>query len=471
MTINIISSHRYLEEKKYIIHVLVEDFLGIKCNICFNDEIQYKSLYLLECQGASKKIIIKDIFFQTSPDNWLDEKSLPDLPLEDWLFPSELKNSLPSNGVPVLYGDKLHNGSFFKMQPDSIQLGIDIFGAAFFMLSRYEEVVNPIGDAHGRFPAKASLAYREGFLDRPIINEYIEILWWCMKRLWPGLEKKPRKFRMIPTHDVDHPYVVNGLPFHKMARSCAGDLIRRKNPYLSFQRFQSWLKTNKLGADHDLANTFDYIMDKSEEVGLQSAFYFKGGFTNINYDYNYSLDDPWIRKLIRRIHSREHEIGIHPSYETYADPKKTLEEYFCLKKVVEEEQIEQKQWGGRQHYLRWEVPATWRNWEEAGLDYDSTLGYADYPGFRCGVCYEFPVFDLQERRPINLWERPLIVMESSLLNENYLWLTHDGAWKMIVPLIEACKRYNGDFVFLWHNSYLLRTDDQLVYERILSEAK
>ena len=53
------------------------------------------------------------------------------------------------------------------------------------MLSRYEEAVLLDRDDHDRFPATASIAYKTGFLDRPIIDEYVEILWVAMKRVWP----------------------------------------------------------------------------------------------------------------------------------------------------------------------------------------------------------------------------------------------------------------------------------------------
>ena len=69
-------------------------------------------------------------------------------------------------------------------------------------------------------------------------------------------------------------------------------------------------------------------------------------------------------------------------------------EFERLISVAEEEGICQDVWGGRQHYLRWEAPTTWRAWEEAGLDYDSTLTFADHAGFRCGVCFEYPVYDI-----------------------------------------------------------------------------
>ena len=57
------------------------------------------------------------------------------------------------------------------------------------MLSRYEEYVDSSRDVHDRFPAKASLAYKEGFLDQPIINEYIELLFACMLCLWPNIKR------------------------------------------------------------------------------------------------------------------------------------------------------------------------------------------------------------------------------------------------------------------------------------------
>jgi hypothetical protein len=52
------------------------------------------------------------------------------------------------------------------------------------MLTRYEEVVKSDRDEHDRYLATASLDYQEGFLERPIFNEYLEILWACIKRLW-----------------------------------------------------------------------------------------------------------------------------------------------------------------------------------------------------------------------------------------------------------------------------------------------
>lgn len=53
-----------------------------------------------------------------------------------------------------------------------------------------------------------------------------------------------------------------------------------------------------------------------------------------------------------------------------------------------------------QYFFPWETPTTFQNWQDAGLNYDTTLSFAtlsfaDVAGFRCGVCYEFPTFNLK----------------------------------------------------------------------------
>ena len=54
--------------------------------------------------------------------------------------------------------------------------------------------------------------------------------------------------------------------------------------------------------------------------------------------------------------------------------------------------------GGRQHYLRWKSPDTWRILEKTGLKYDVTLSFADHEGFRCGICFPYKPFDVVENR-------------------------------------------------------------------------
>ena len=129
------------------------------------------------------------------------------------------------------------------------------------------------------------------------------------------------------------------------------------------------------------------------------------------------------------------------------------------------EGITQATWGGRQHFLRWAAPL-WPAYEHAGLAYDTSLSFADKPGFRAGICCEYPVFDLAEHKALRLRERPLVAMETTLLQ--YLSLDDDAALERLAALKETCRRFGGDFTLLWHNDHLFWRGGRRVYREALA---
>jgi hypothetical protein len=189
------------------------------------------------------------------------------------------------------------------------------------------------------------------------------------------------------------------------------------------------------------------------------------GVTSPAHDGDYSLDDPWVRALLREIHSRGHELGIHPSYDTYRNPDAIRSELERLRAACAAEGIEQGAWGGRQHYLRWENPTTWRAYAEAGIAYDSSLHFPDHPGFRAGTCIDYPVFDLERGERLDVREQPLVAMEASFLQ--YLRLSHEEAYDRMAELKAHCRRVGGTFTFLWHNNRLQSARDRRLYEAVL----
>jgi hypothetical protein len=215
----------------------------------------------------------------------------------------------------------------------------------------------------------------------------------------------------------------------------------------------------------DPHNTFDFLMDVSERHGLRSAFYFLAHRDERPRDGPFLFEHPWVRGLIGRIGRRGHEVGLHTSFCTPHDAALTRAEFARLLRVAEAEGVEQREWGGRQHYLRWVNPDTWRNWEAAGLAYDSTLGYAETLGFRAGTCHPYRVFDLRERRPLRLHERPFQVMDVALLPA----MAPDAACAAVIEMAAECRRYGGCLVVLWHNNTLLRSRrEQHWYEELVA---
>ncbi len=432
----------YKSERTYICRILFQDFLGVKYTLTFCDQ----PFWVI--QGVNKDtLILPDCFFQVAQDDWLTLASLPSRPLQMWDTKIDRINCpLVDHIIPVIYGDM-----FLKERYDEICRGekpvilpLDILGSAFFMLTRYEEIVRPERDGHDRFPATASLAYQEGFLERPIINEYLEILWFYLQKITTQ-QRKQRDFCIVPTHDVDIPYKYRTVSPWKVGMSLAADLIKRKSLRLFYQNVR------RVVTQKDPYDTFDMIMNISEDAGIISSFYFMAG-GNTKFDPGYSLKSPAIQKIIQIIAQRGHNVGFHPSYEAGMNRKLWQKELDALRRAVGDIPLV----GGREHFLRFQVPLTWRFWAESGLDYDTTLGFADRAGFRCGTCYPFQVFDVEQRIMLDLVERPLILMECTVIDECYMHLGYTKeALEHMLLLKEMCKMFAGEFVVLWHNSSLV----------------
>jgi len=464
----------YEPERRYIYDVMFGKFLGITYQARIGDDPCTTAISV--CGDSSRKhIILHEALFSTPYEKWLTGESLPRQPLDKWMVHDAFRD-IPrvSSDIPVIYGQHLSENSYYEEFDGGIRLGLDIFGSSFFMLTRYEEVVKSDRDEHDRFPAVASLAYQEGFLERPIVNEYLEILWACMKRLWPEVNRRRREYEVLLSCDVDSPLAVCGKSWSDVLLSCGADMLRRRDLYLSGRRFYAFCCQGRRNLDVDPYNTFDFAMNVSEQYGLASAFYFMAveDDRRTEFDGLYSIEHAWIRKLMRRISRRGHEVGFHGSYGASVDRTRIEYEVEALRAVMQEEGIDQPHIGGRMHYLRWSGPCTWRLWEDAGLDYDSSLAFAEHTGFRFGSCYSYPVFDVTTRQPLLLVEKPLITMEVSMLSPLYMNLNAEGeVYNKVSSLRERIRPFRGQFVLLWHNNNLAAKRQRNMFKEVVAIAK
>lgn len=348
------------------------------------------------------------------------------------------------------------------------KIHFNILAFIYWMLNRVEEVGSTDLDSHGRFPATSSHAFKNDYLSRPVVDEWLFVLGQVFLLLWPQITLRLNEFRMAVSHDVDIPGRYSFASAYKLLRRMSGDFLRRDIRGVvvaPLSRLGSGRQISKL----DPANTFEWIMDTSEANNIKSAFYFICGRTAPSLDGDYEIEHPAIRVLLRRIHARGHEIGLHPSYNTYRSPALIQAEFDRLKAVCSEEGIHQDIWGGRMHYLRWEHPTTMLAWNEAKFSYDSTLGYADIPGFRCGTCFEYPGFDPITHTVQSVRIRPLIAMEVSILDKPYLGLgATEAAYNKFKELKDRCRAAGGVFSILWHNSNFSKKEEFELYARILA---
>lgn len=448
---------RYTEAANRWLEVVLEERFGHKFKL-----IPKSEKLVLSLSGEEKRIEfdhLQRVFHQ----------SISDFPCKQWRVPAGAYTA-PIENLIFAPSESDLEVPLVETHEQGATIHYDILGLTYWMLTRKEEIGRTDLDNHQRFPATASHAYLHNYLERPIVDEWLNILGQVMQRVWPDLILKQHRYKMKVSHDVDAParYVFQSLP--KLIRTIGGDIFLRRNLGSAVKAPWIWFNSREQIHSTDPGNTFDWLMNQSEKNNMKSAFYFICGRTDPGKDALYDPEMPQIRKLIRDIHQRGHEIGLHPSYNTYKNPEGIAREAARLRRVCEEEGINQAEWGGRMHFLRWDHSVTLKAWADAKMTYDSTLSYADRPGFRCGTCFEYPAFDVINDKILPLRIRPLVAMDCTVIAERYLGLgSTEGAYTKFNELKQNCKKVGGVFTLLWHNSFFSTSKEFDIYRRLVSE--
>lgn len=410
-------------EKEYCFHVLFREMLGVDYRVVWKQQPDYTVLL-----PDGNRLVIEDHFFSALPESgYLNTGCLPK---------GAPGFSCYGPDIVSLYGTPELQDSMEK-ERRTIRCGSDLFAAAFFMLTRWEEWVVPDRDEHGRFPASASASFQFGFLDRPVVHEWADALYAMLQQLGWQHDRPERRFHLAVSCDVDHPRLWWSVL--DRFKTLGGSLFVRGN----IKETCYWLR-HHFFRSRDPYDVFEVWMDLLRQHGLQAQFNFLGDRMR-NSDCYYPVRHPFVRETIEKLANGGHGIGFHPSYESFDHPPLFRKELDSVREISPVPVTT-----GRQHYLRFAVPDTWKIWEQAGMHWDSTAGYSEAEGFRCGMCHDFPVFDVRERKMATLREKPLIAMDVTLaLYQKY---TPEQALERLRFLKKQVEKHRGEFVFLWHNS-------------------
>lgn len=216
-----------IQERRYIIEIIFNQFLEIEYQIVEN---QISDSWTIEFENGSK-LIFEDHFFSKYTTD-LEYLKLENIPSNVKFIKNEF---LLEEDLPVIYGNDNLEISEYK-----IICGIDIFASSFFMLTRWEEHVNKNRDKHNRFPAIESLAFKNNFLDRPIVNEYLEMIKKMILKLDNSILFKKYTYKLILTHDVDSPKKYRNLI--ENIRELAVDIIIQKSIISALKSFKRQIK-------------------------------------------------------------------------------------------------------------------------------------------------------------------------------------------------------------------------------------
>lgn len=336
----------------------------------------------------------------------------------------------------------------------------DLFAASFYLVSRYEEYLDYDSDEHGRFPAKESLAYQEGFLETPLVNDWAALLVELLSKDYPDYAFQHSEFRFISTIDVDMAYSYK----HKgIWRNLGG--FTREFLKLDLKKIEKRIKV-LTDQENDPFDNFDYQEELHERLAIE-VVYFILLADHGKYDKNIDWENESFIELVQNL-AEKHEVGIHPSYHSNKVKKKVKEEIDRLERITIQ-RIE----SSRQHFLKLEVRETYKVLMAHQIKRDHSMGYSEVPGFRASICSPFPFYDLMKDEKTELMLYPFAVMDVAL--NRFLKLSPEEAIERIGKLMIAVKRRKGLFISVFHNESLSDFDNwegwRKVYEAMLKMAQ
>ena len=366
--------------------------------------------------------------------NYSDQRITPD---ELWIRPQGL---LFENGIrqqDMVCTDWQGQLIFF---PTAGDWPFDLFSAVFFLLSRYEEYLPHEKDSYGRYAYENSLASREGFLNRPLVNEWLQALKGMLRNKFPGHSFQEHTFRFQPTYDIDEAYAFKYKEWWRSAGGAIKDLLRGR-----FARFNQRRRVLN-GLETDPYDAFTWMDDLHRPLKLKPRYFFLMAGRNKGYDKHILPTQPALQTLVRQL-ATHYDIGLHPSWQSGDETallqkeKETLEQISSLKITA-----------SRQHYIRFSLPHTFRLLLEAGIRDDYSMGYGSINGFRASVASSFYWYDLEKEQTTPLLLHPFCWMEANAHFEQKL--SPPEALDELYQYYQQIKKVNGTMISIWHNTFL-----------------
>lgn len=248
-----------------------------------------------------------------------------------------------------------------------------------------------------------------------------------------GLEITPQKTKFRITHDIDE--VFQDPSLFSSIRRTGGILWRR-------QKLSAILKVwSAYYHQRNEYNTFDWML--TDQSNVEKCIYFLVGGTT-KYDTPYAIDTKEMKSIFQLCKKRNYRIGIHPSFDCWRN-----NQLLKIEKEKLEQQINMPIVISRQHYLHFDFKKTPELLIQNKIKEDSSIGYRDLIGFRCGTGFGYHLYNFNEEAPFEFLEVPLIFMDSSLFKET----NHDlekttERWNTFLEK----NKFHTKITFNFHNS-------------------
>ena len=421
---------------KYVLGLLLETLLGVEWELTTNASV-FGGFQGARLNYSRTPLSDQEVFISSS--GFLEKRGVqPFVPEVEW-----------KQGLPLI----------FPAGDPNCQMGFDLMAAVFYLVSRYEEYLPVERDSHGRFLAEKSFAFKHGFLEIPVVDHYALALKKMLKQRFPELTFPAREYVFFPTYDVDVAYAYQGRGFLRGLGATFRSVI-----LLDFKGLRERMDV-LLGKKKDPFDTYDLQLDWHNKFQLKAFYFFLCGEYG-PFDKNISPFSTTFQNLVKKISDYSYT-GIHPSYGSHESPGRLSAEVSRLSGILNREIH-----FSRQHYLKMELPDTYRNLIRNNIDHDFTMGYATQAGFRASISSPFFFYDLGREEQTALKVFPFAIMDGTL--KDYLDLSPVEAIQKLEKLVKAVREVEGTFISLWHNESLCECHRwqgwRTVYEQLLGMA-
>ncbi|MEE9304129.1 MAG: polysaccharide deacetylase family protein [Thiotrichaceae bacterium] len=184
------------------------------------------------------------------------------------------------------------------------------------------------------------------------------------------------------------------------------------------------------------------MIAREKELGAYASFQVAVGHRHPD-DVNYRIEDDRVRDYLRAIPDAGFDLCLHGSYRSTENPSWYVEEAALLA-----QRLGKKPLGSRQHFLSFDYDNLFTAQEQAGIQYDMSMGFPDQTGPRAGFSYPYYPYCLKEDRPYNVLQFSLFIMDVTL--RSYLELKGVRAWEAIKALLDDLQRKQGCVSVVWH---------------------
>ncbi len=385
------------------------------------------------------RILGVPVSFTTTIEEFIAHESLKisyaKQPLSNEIFirSHELLFEQGLNDVEIHVHDWDTTKAFFGTSEKS-SLPYDIFAATFYLLSRYEEYLPHVKDEYGRFLAKESLAFKNGFLHQPVIDIWAYKFKSVLQAQFPDFEFPKKSYSIQPVIDVPMAFYFRQKGLLRTIGGTLGDLFRFK-----FRQFyQRYLVL--FGFQRDPYDTFKWIITKQKQTKFKFVVFFLIGDYS-TYDKNINVNRKQFVSLIKSV-SDYCKVGLKASYFALEDIEVLKKEKKKMESIVN--------YGleaSRHSFSKLNLPESYRNLIELEVNQDFTMGYINELGFRAGTCTPFQFYDLDYEVQTPLQINAFHCIDYALLKrQSFLDKKQE-----LERLIQQVKQVHGTFTPVFHN--------------------